>query len=108
MRSIGTSIHHKFLLWERSRVRIAGDAKEIQFGMKPPVDKQHSSTIVEVGNLFMVWSAGEDETVRQHDPREGVSISSCWVSRQECRSILLSYNSSYFSLFSLCFLTLAQ
>lgn len=48
---------------------------------------------VEVGNPYIVWSASEDGTLRQHDFRE---VSSCPPARshhQECSSVLLDLRS---------------
>eukprot|EP00850_Spirogloea_muscicola_P023229 SM000340S12919 [mRNA] locus=s340:68574:74516:+ [translate_table: standard] len=49
---------------------------------------------VEEGNPYLVWSASEDGTLRQHDLREPNFCSAPLSSHEECRSILLDLRSA--------------
>ncbi|KAL5218581.1 hypothetical protein ABZP36_019265 [Zizania latifolia] len=71
-----------------------GGRRPREISMEPAaVYRCHSRRIkklaVEIGNPNVVWSAGEDGTLRQHDFRECSSCPHARSANQECRHVLL-------------------
>ncbi|KAL2538444.1 Uncharacterized protein Fot_19835 [Forsythia ovata] len=63
---------------KRSRVRIVGDVKEIQFGVQPPVDSICNFYVIEEAAMVMVAAAAKQDSVVGAVAKAGVVVENSW------------------------------